>query len=426
MTSFLNTLSGQFAKNILMGTLFPVVLFVIAMAAVVLPLAGITPHAMFETLFLWDQDSLVPALTTFVLVVTFVIFALNIPLIRLYEGYPWQNSLLGQWSTKRQLRRANLLKQIRDRARILTRQAREKDVSNALPDDFSDLLNLSGRARSAFPVRETSILPTRLGNVIRAFEGYANVKYGIDAIMLWPRLAEKLPKDTSESLDSAKASFDFMLNCSVLSILTAAAVLTAGLVRHHPFTSSYLGGWPVQTACFCALAYLSYLGAINRAASWGMEVKVAFDLYRFDLLTGLGYKTEISGPVEERALWEQISFQFLYPDAPNLTPLPYKTGQTELRPFPLYVVLSSERSVTWEANQIQAVTIKVTNADQFRRSAQSVTIAEKIAKGFRVVPNSVELDTVQVAPRATDPLVVGLGPLSPAASKSLIYKVQRI
>ena len=36
MTSFLSTLSSQFAKNILIGTLFPVVLFLIAISAVVL------------------------------------------------------------------------------------------------------------------------------------------------------------------------------------------------------------------------------------------------------------------------------------------------------------------------------------------------------------------------------------------------------
>jgi hypothetical protein len=63
MTSFLSTLSLQFAKNILIGTLFPVVLFVIAMAAVVLPLAEVTRRAMFGLIFLWDQESLVPALT---------------------------------------------------------------------------------------------------------------------------------------------------------------------------------------------------------------------------------------------------------------------------------------------------------------------------------------------------------------------------
>ena len=57
MISFLSTISGQFAKNILIGTLFPVMLFVIAINAVVLPLADINLHTVFTRIFPWEQDS---------------------------------------------------------------------------------------------------------------------------------------------------------------------------------------------------------------------------------------------------------------------------------------------------------------------------------------------------------------------------------
>jgi hypothetical protein len=426
MHSFLSTLSSQFAKNILIGTLFPVVLFVIAISAVVLPLAEITPRAMFGLFFLWEQDSVVPALTAFVLIVTVVLFALNIPLIRLYEGYPWQNSWLGQWRTASQRRRAKVLEEVRQRARLLTRQAREANVDDALPADFAGLLKDSGEARGEFPKSEASILPTRLGNVIRAFEGYPKLKYGIDAVLIWPRLAQKLGKDAAETIDSAKASFDFMLNCSVLSSVIAASVVAAGLIRHHPFTSTYINIWPACALFFCVLAYLFYLGGINRAASWGTEVKVAFDLYRFDLLSGLGYKLEVSGPKDERALWEEISYQFHYPDAPNLTQIPYKTGQTDIRVTPSSVVVAAKRSMSWEPKHVWVVGIEVTNADEFRHEAKSVLIIERIPKGLRVVENSVLVDTAAVEPRSLDPLVVEFGPISPADSKTMKYKLEKI
>src|SRR5665213_3222394 len=89
MTSFLSTISSQFAKNILIGTIFPVMLFVIAINAVVLQLADITPHTVLTRIFPWEQDSTVAALTVFGLIVTVLLYSLNIPLIRLYEGYPW-------------------------------------------------------------------------------------------------------------------------------------------------------------------------------------------------------------------------------------------------------------------------------------------------------------------------------------------------
>src|SRR5665213_2035688 len=232
MTSFLSTISSQFAKNILIGTIFPVMLFVIAINAVVLQLADITPHTVLTRIFPWEQDSTVAALTVFGLIVTVLLYSLNIPLIRLYEGYPWIDSWMGKWGVSRQQKRARSLREVRDRASLLmrqaletdratllTRQARETKVGQALPADFSQVLDHAARESDSFPVKESSILPTRLGNVIRAFEGYPNARYGIDAIVLWPRLVQKLPKEFTESLDAAKSSFDFMLNGSVLSIV---------------------------------------------------------------------------------------------------------------------------------------------------------------------------------------------------------------
>jgi hypothetical protein len=355
-----------------------------------------------------------------------VLFTLNIPLIRLYEGYPWQKSLVGRWRASRQRKRADLLEQTRERARLLTRQAREAGVRDHLPREFDLLLNSAGQQRSSFPVKTSSILPTRLGNVIRAFEGYPKLKYGIDAIMLWPRLAQKLPKETAETLDAAKMSFDFMLNCSVLAAVAALAEAVTGIIRQHPLHSSGAGPWLVATAIFLVLAYLFYLGAINRAASWGTEVKVAFDLFRLDLLSSLGYKTEISGPAEERALWDEISYQFLYPDAPNLAELPYETGQTRVWVTPLSVVVTASRSVSWDAKEFWVVSIEVNNEDKFRHDADAVEITEKIPEGFRVVENSIEISGRKAtAVRSLDPLIVGIGGLPRNDTKMLTYKLQK-
>jgi hypothetical protein len=425
MTSFLSSLSTQFAKNILIGTLFPVMLFVIALTAVVLPLANATPRVIFGIILPWEQASSAPAVIVFILVVTVVLFALNVPLIRLYEGYPWKDSWLGRACTRHHRRQAALLRQVREHARLLIRQAREANVSDALPAEVETLLNLAGPAIGSFPVRQKSILPTRLGNVVRAFEGYPKLKYGIDAIMLWPRLAPILPKEVTESLDSAKASFDFMLNASVLSAVSAVAVVAAGLVGRQSASWSEAITWLPWTALFAALEYLFYLGAINRAASWGTEVKVAFDLKRLDLLSSLGYNVKVSGPAEERALWEEISYQFLFPDAPNLTLIPYKTGQTSLRVTPPSVVVRAERSVTWTSPHVFDIQIIVRNYDQYRHEAQSVEVTEKIAKGLNVVANSVKVEGKPATVRSLDPLVIVAGPLDSTAEKKITYQLQK-
>lgn len=425
MTSFLSTISGQFAKNILIGTLFPVMLFVIAINAAVLPLADVTPHAVFALIFPWEQDSTVAALTVFVLVATVLLFSLNNPLIRLYEGYPWQDSWIGKWGVSRQRKQARSLRQVRDHANLLVRQAGETKVSKDLPAGFSQLLDRATRASDSFPVRESSILPTRLGNVIRAFEGYAKSRYGIDAIVLWPRLVQELPKEFTESLDGAKSSFDFMLNCSILSTVCAVAATIAGLVRNHPFDWSHAFPWLSWTVFFLALAYLFYQAAINRAASWGTQVKVAFDLYRFDLLSGLGYKLEVSGPKEERALWNEISRQLLYPNMPNLVSIPYKTGPTSFSVTPLSTVVTAARSMSWQSAQVFEVTIVLKNEDAYRYEAKSVVLTEKIAKGLRVVENSVLVDSGTAIVRSLDPLVIEVGPMNAGGTKTLRYQLRR-
>ena len=43
----------------------------------------------------------VTALTVFTLIITILLYSLNIPVIRLYEGYPWMDSWVGQWCRKR-------------------------------------------------------------------------------------------------------------------------------------------------------------------------------------------------------------------------------------------------------------------------------------------------------------------------------------
>ena len=94
---------------------------------------------------------------------------------------------------------------------------------HAIPDGLSrasiiDEWSRHGRILSeSFPRNAEEILPTRLGNTIHAFEDYPDTRYGMDAVELWPRLVAKVDKEYRAVLDDAKASFDFMINSSVLS-----------------------------------------------------------------------------------------------------------------------------------------------------------------------------------------------------------------
>ena len=423
MGTILSSVSGQFAKSILLGTFFPVVLFVIALTAKILPMAGAKPQTLLAEVFPWETDSALVAVTAFALIITVLLYSLNNSLIRLYEGYPWRSSWLGQWRQARQQVQFRIARDVLRRARVLDRQARETGVGNALPADPADLRTSAATIGNAFPDREDLVLPTRLGNAIRAFEVYPRIRYGIQAIPIWPRLAHTLPAEKATAIDDAKSSFDFMLNCSVLAAVTSALVTAVGLADDHPFRLASGVEWAPWTAAFLMLAYLFYLGAINRAEAWGTQVKVAFDLYRFDLLAALGYKTEISGPDVERALWAEISYELIFPNTPNLPKLPYQAGQTMLSVSPLYVAVTFNRKIAWVADKVIRVTVTVQNTGQAREKAESVEVREKVAKGFWVVKDSVKLDGQPAEVAWLNPLTVSIGELDPGKQKELVYDI---
>ena len=42
--------------------------------------------------------------------------------------------------------------------------------------------------------RESVVVPTRLGNILKASELYANQRYGLDPVLIWSRLYGLLPE----------------------------------------------------------------------------------------------------------------------------------------------------------------------------------------------------------------------------------------
>lgn len=427
MGSFLSSVSGQFAKGIVLGILFPVVLFVIALATKVLPMAGLKPQALLADMLPWETDSTLVALTVFVLILTFLLYSLNTPIIRLYEGYPWQFSYLGRWRKSRHERRYRTAERVLKHARTLDWRAKEAHIAAAITVDLADLRTEAAKIGNTFPDHADIILPTRLGNVIRAFEVYPKIRYGIQAIPAWPRLAQLLPAEKAAPIDDAKSLFDFMLNSSVLSALACILLTSIGLGNDHPVRWTSAMKWAPWAAAFLLLSYLFYLGAINRAAAWGAQVKSVFDLCRFELLEALGYKMEISGPEAERAWWEEISYQLIYPNNPNLPKLPYRLGQTALTVRPLSVVMDASRKA--EANATASdkcdVAITVQNIDGTYQTAKEVIVTEKIGKGLRVSAGSPKLENVAAETSCLNPLTVRLGEFKPGEKKLLTYTLEK-
>ncbi|HMD96875.1 MAG TPA: hypothetical protein VKM93_06025 [Terriglobia bacterium] len=426
MSTLLSAISGQFAKVVSLGTLFPVLIYSILNVVLVAPLLPWGPALQdyLRRVAVGEEKWAAVALTFVVIVITGILYNLNIPIIQLYEGYPWEKSWIG-WPLKRRhqdrLNRAQTLRR--------TLQARVDELRAHNPDDAMisavarQQTRLALMLNTELPDDAKHVLPTRLGNVIRCFERYTSTAYGIDSIVLWPRLIAKIEPGFAGAIDDAKSSFDFTLNCSFLSVLTGLFVVAVGLSRQSPVLSPASAPWLWRAAIFFVLSWTFYKVSIGRAKAWGDTVRAAFDLYRLDLLKGLGYKQQPASYYEERALWQQISAQLLYPDSRDF-PLRYQDSGSRVVVAPEFRQIRVDRWLgAAGVNAAIPVEISVQNVDA--NTAERVALLETVPEGFKYVWGSATRDNLTaLRPSSVNPLRFSLGQIGAGARVTVRYNME--
>jgi hypothetical protein len=179
-----------------------------------------------------------------------------------------------------------------------------------MPEDHA--IHLRFMAERLPPAPEY-VLPTRFGNLFRAFEAYSNVLYSLDAIPAWPRLQAVMPEHFRNMLADAKAQLDFCANLMFGGLAVALVYLGLALaLRQFPEP------WLAPGAL--ALAVLGYELALSAAAQFGSYIKSAFDLYRADLAKALRLEMPQSGE-SERIMWSIVSRMMIYRSAARASEL---------------------------------------------------------------------------------------------------------
>lgn len=426
MNDFLSKVSGQIAGPILLGAFFPVVLFVTALILVVLPL---TPYsealaAVVSLLKIWeDKTSAALILTAVVLVLSVVLYMLNVPIIRLYEGYPWAESWIAGKLRRSELTRFDDATSLRAAIRDLRRENRAKGLGLDEGNLGEAERKVSRLLIDEYPGTRGLLLPTRLGNVIRSFETYPQHPYGMPAIAVWPRLQAVLPATYAQALDGAQTAFSFMLNCSFLSIILAVALTFLGLLRTHPFRPASDHAWIAWTVVFALLWRLFYFGAINRAAEWGTQVRTAFDLYRGALLTQLGYETKPETAEEERRMWDAINYKFAFPDNPYPEP-PYKRQASSLIVEPSRVIVTFRRTVSMIGADTLRVKVRIENNDPRGLEATQVTLRDELTPGQTYIGDSSAVDGISTQPTELNPVRIEAGKVEAGQIRTVVYRVK--
>lgn len=158
-----------------------------------------------------------------------------------------------------------------------------------------------------YPPKDTMILPSRLGNILRAAEAYPQDRYSANSVALWPRMVWAIDKEYMGHVDAANDQCSFLLNCSLLSGIYALLAIAASLYvwffqGNFSISFIYLTGGILSFG----IAWFFYSASLLNVTKYGNLIRSSYDLFRFDLLEKLHLKLPVDNK-KEKYLWQDIS-----------------------------------------------------------------------------------------------------------------------
>jgi hypothetical protein len=157
-------------------------------------------------------------------------------------------------------------------------------------EQVTEFARLDQRRRRR-PNRASLIMPTRIGNILRAAESWPADKYGLDGVVVWPRLWLVLQDSTRKELLAARAELDSAVGVVLWGVLFCSFA---------PWTLLVV---PVGLG-LAAAAVTVWVPA--RAEAFADLVESTYDVYRIDLYRQLRWPPP-TNPSEERALGERLT-----------------------------------------------------------------------------------------------------------------------
>ncbi|WP_174708763.1 hypothetical protein [Nostoc sp. TCL240-02] len=142
---------------------------------------------------------------------------------------------------------------------------------------------------------DNQLMPTRLGNILRAAEQRPLEKYGLDAIVCWSRLWLLLSDAVKKDLQEARADLNTAVRIWLWSLLFIVWTIWVW--------------WAAPVGIICAI-FAYYYWAIDAARNYGELIDATFDLHRHLLYQSLRWylppepdKERLAGKSLTEYLW---------------------------------------------------------------------------------------------------------------------------
>jgi len=214
--------------------------------------------------------------------------AIRFPILRLLEGYWfWPLSYLGQGIIV--LRTRSFQKNYNELRRL--KNLETKGDLDAKQHERIIQLDIWAHWN---PSKANDLLPTNLGNVLRSRERSPERKFGLDAVVSWPRLWPLLPSNVREDLTNARASLDYLVELWFWGLLF---LLWASWTP-----------WVILVSLLWMT--ISYGMALQAAMTYGDLLESTFDLYRLLLYDAIKWPRP-ANLEDEKAAGKQLT-EFLW------------------------------------------------------------------------------------------------------------------
>jgi hypothetical protein len=199
----------------------------------------------------------------------FIVQRFDLTVLRFLEGYwhPWLRPLQKRLTRREKIR----LHKIETRLAVLS----QRDLTSLSADEKAEYVKLDWQ-QMHMPSTSDQLMPTRLGNILRATERRPSERYGLDAIICWSRLWLLLPDTTRKDIQEARAELNNAARLWLWSLLFSIWTV--------------LGVWWAFPIAAIAAWFTYYVWILDAANTYADLVDAAFDIHRTLLYKALRWQ----------------------------------------------------------------------------------------------------------------------------------------
>ena len=253
-----------------------------------------------------------------------------------------------------------------------------------------------------YPVDRAHLMPTSLGNIVRAAEEYPYVNYGLEFSIVWPRLMLVIPESIHRKIEDARRSLNESTSWiawgNLFSIWSIFA-WRSWFWGYNAFPVLWYGVFPILVSYLVII--LSYRELLNSAKVYAQLVRSAFDLYRFNLYDELNWPRPTSPETEDEHGRRLTKYLFRHFTSPNIrfSNMDLESAEPSVEKFQTqrfqYLINAGNAAFYWQSQEPPEFAGAINNSDTrldieriIRRTIEALEILRLDTEFYDVILNN--------------------------------------